>query len=94
MAVPSRTLAEEFMVAISTGQLHVSDAALYAHARVDEGGADPQMQALAHCHGTTAERQLHAWADKQPWRQALPQPYSFSAPLARAGGGVEAGTLH
>ena len=58
----------------------VHDATEWASFRVAEGGADDMMNALARCYGTSAERQLHLWAEQQPWRGLVPQPYAFQAP--------------
>ncbi len=82
---PQLTLVEEFLVAIGHGRLSVADASTWATARVQEGGADPAMQALARCHGTSGERQLHPWARTTSWGQLLPEPYTFKAPVVRAG---------
>ncbi len=93
--LPSRTLAEEFLVAIRDGRLSVADAARWAEARVREGGADQAMTALGHCTGSSGERMLQAWVQKQPWRRVLPEAYSFRAPVAIEGGAAAAqGALH
>ncbi len=93
-ALPSRTLVEEFLHAVSDGRLHISDAAEWASTRVQEGGADASMTALACCGGSNGERNLHAWVERQPWRKVLPKPYSFAAPQRTAEGGAAMGTLH
>ena len=82
-------------MAIADGHAPISLAARWAAARVQEGGADATMLALAHCEGKSGERMLHEWANKQPWRATLPQPYAFRAPLAEAGGDeARLGILH
>ena len=87
---PALTLAEAWLVAIGDGRLSITDAADWAGARLQEGAcADPKMHALAHCV-RDGERKLHAWADAQPWRATLPQPYAFRAPVATLAGPGEA----
>ena len=85
------SLAEAWLVAIRDGRVSTADAACWAQLRVEEGGADGLMQKLARC---TSERTLHEWALKEPWRQLLPLPYGFRAPLQTRDGGVAMGTLH
>ncbi len=86
---PQLTLAESWLVAIGRGSLRVADATEWASARVAEGGADGMMEALARCFGSSAERQLHSWVQRQPWRGVMPQPYSFQAPLLDSPGGKQ-----
>ncbi len=85
------TLAEAWLVALRDGRLSVADMAEWASLRVEEGGADLLMQKLALC---SSERTLHDWVRHQPWRRVLPQPYSFSAPVANSSGGAEVQTLY
>ena len=87
------SLSEEFLVAVAEGRTALSEAARWAHARCQEGGADPTMVAIAHCNGTNGERMLHEWVAKEPWRQVLPQPYPFAASRA-VGDGAQMDTLH
>ncbi len=70
---------------ISNGRLSVAAAANLAVARVAEGGADSNTEALASCKGSQAERDLHSWVQQQPWRGVLPQLYGFEAPMMKRG---------
>lgn len=90
-ASPKLSLGEAWLLAIRDGRITVTDACEWSRIRVDEGGADPIVQALARC---TSERALSAWVSKQPWRQALPEAYSFKAPVRHHDGGVSMETLH
>ncbi len=78
-----------WLVAIRDGRLSATDAQRWAELQVEEGGADSTTQTLAR---RTSERTLHSWADKQPWTKVLPQPYSFTAPVA-TNDGVAMGSL-
>ncbi len=80
-------------MAVGDGRLSVADASAWAGARVQEGHADETMCALAACCAKNGERDLHGWANDQPWRQCLPQPFSFMAPLAH-GETAYRGMLH
>ena len=82
---PQMTVAEEYLAAISTGKLAISDAAAWAQARVQEGGADDNMEAIARMTSGRAETWLHEWASRQAWHGAMPKPYSFLAPMLRNG---------
>ena len=90
---PQLTLAEHFLVAIGRGQLAVEKATEWAMARVAEGGADGTMTSLARCAGSNPERTLHEWCKQAPWRKAVPQPYSFMAPVVAEGKETQ-GELH
>ena len=87
--VPLLSLAEEWLLAVSRGGLHITDATSFARARTAEGGADANTVALASCTGTSAERQLHSWVRCQPWRDILPQLYTYKAPMIKKGQKVE-----
>ena len=87
------SLSEEFLVAVAEGRTALSEAARWARARCQEGGADPTMVAIAHSNGTNGERMLHERVAKEPWRQVLPQPYPFAASRA-VGDGAQMDTLH
>ena len=80
---PSLTVAEEYLVMISKGTMHLSAAAALCAARIQEGGADGNTEAIARMSSGRAEDWLHQWADAQSWRAALPDPYGFTAPLWR-----------
>ena len=81
-------MAEELLLAIGEGRLSISSAARIAEARMAEPSPDADTAALAACaasEGKNAERTLHRWVERQPWRKLLPQPYAFKAPLQRNG---------
>ena len=90
---PRLTLAEELLSAIGEGRTAVATASRFAAARVAEGGADASCTMLADCNTRNGERKLHRWAKGQWWRQLLPEPYSFEAPLQKLGRQVS-GHLH
>lgn len=92
-ADPRFTLAEELLLDLAAGRLHVSHVGRLAQARLGEGGADGTTEVLARCKGTHAERDLHKWAETQAWRGCMPLPYSFSVPMVQHGEAV-AGVAH
>ena len=50
------------------------------------GDVPTHVRELAHLPtGTTHERDLHRWVDKQPWRSLLPDAYNFPIPYTPDG---------
>ena len=80
---PLMSLSEELLLAVGEGRVTVATASRLAAARVREGGADATCTALAACQGQNGERNLHVWARGQPWRQLVPEPYHFTAPMRK-----------
>ncbi len=82
---PRLTLAEELLLAVGEGRVSLATAARLSLARVAEGGADHNCETLAGCGDKNGERKLHRWCKGQPWRQLLPEPYGFEAPIRKLG---------